>query len=345
MIHGIVVYGAVERQAAVGPYPADGGEDDEHREETDGLGDGVFDRHPVGLDGAGRGSGVHALELGVGGDVRRRGLCRRELALPAEAGGLRAARVGRHGARVLERRVVERGVVEGHGLLTLQCQGVAAVCCESTIPERSVAPAGIWPSDGRDYAEGVPRRSPLVIGHRGAPGYRPEHSRSSYDLALEMGVDAVEPDIVVSKDGVLVVRHENEISATTDVADRPEFADRRTTKTVDGAAMTGWFTEDFTWDELATLRCRERLPKIRPASASFDDQQPVLRLTDVLDIVRAGVARAGTRDRRGARDQARDLFRRHRARLPAAHRGRAAPRRVGRGRAGRSSSRRSSRPC
>ena len=101
-----------------------------------------------------------------------------------------------------------------------------------------------------------------------------------------MGVDAVEPDIVVSKDGVLVVRHENEISTTTDVADRVEFADRRTTKTVDGASMTGWFTEDFTWEELATLRCRERLPKIRSASASFDDQQPILRLTEVLDIVR-----------------------------------------------------------
>ena len=132
----------------------------------------------------------------------------------------------------------------------------------------------------------MPRRDPLVIGHRGAPGYRPEHSASSYDLAFEMGVDAVEPDIVVSRDGVLVVRHENEISGTTDVADRAEFADRRTTKTVDGAALTGWFTEDFTWDELSTLRCRERLPEIRPASASFDDEQAVLRLRDVLDAVR-----------------------------------------------------------
>src|SRR5918995_1627285 len=139
---------------------------------------------------------------------------------------------------------------------------------------------------GRDYAEGVPRRSPLVIGHRGAPGYRPEHSRSSYDLALAMGVDAVEPDVVVSRDGVLVVRHENEISGTTDVSDRPEFADRRTTKTIDGSELTGWFTEDFTWDELSTLRCRERLPRVRPTSASFDDQQPVLRLRDVLDAVR-----------------------------------------------------------
>ncbi|WP_137844246.1 glycerophosphodiester phosphodiesterase family protein [Microbacterium sp. 2FI] len=134
----------------------------------------------------------------------------------------------------------------------------------------------------------MPRRSPLVIGHRGAPGYRPEHSRSSYDLALEMGVDAVEPDVVVTRDGVLVVRHENEISGTTDVADRAEFHERRTTKTIDGAELTGWFTEDFTWDELSTLRCRERLPKLRTTSASFDDEQPVLRLRDVLDLVREG---------------------------------------------------------
>jgi glycerophosphoryl diester phosphodiesterase len=134
----------------------------------------------------------------------------------------------------------------------------------------------------------MPRRSPLVIGHRGAPGYRPEHSRSSYDLALALGVDGVEPDVVVSRDGVLVVRHENEISGTTDVSDRPEFADRRTTKTIDGVELTGWFTEDFTWEELSTLRCRERLPQLRASSASFDDEQPMLRLRDVLDLVRAG---------------------------------------------------------
>ena len=139
------------------------------------------------------------------------------------------------------------------------------------------------------------RRHPLVIGHRGASAYRPEHSRSAYDLALAMGVDAVEPDVVVSKDGVLVVRHENEISGTTDVADRPEFAHRRTTKTVDGSAMSGWFTEDFTWDELATLRCRERLPQLRPSSASFDDQQSLLRLRDVLDLVRAAGLAQGRR--------------------------------------------------
>ena len=136
------------------------------------------------------------------------------------------------------------------------------------------------------YAENVPRRSPLVIGHRGAPGYRPEHSRSSYELAFAMGVDAVEPDVVASKDGVLVLRHENEISGTTDVADHPEFADRRTTKRIDGVSLTGWFTEDFTWAELATLRTRERLPKIRRSSATFDDAQPILRLVDLLELVR-----------------------------------------------------------
>ncbi|WP_454131200.1 glycerophosphodiester phosphodiesterase family protein [Microbacterium lacticum] len=132
----------------------------------------------------------------------------------------------------------------------------------------------------------MPRRRPLVIGHRGAPGYRPEHTRSSYDLALALGVDAVEPDVVFSADGVAVVRHENEIGSTTDVADRPEFAARRRTKTIDGREITGWFTEDFTWAELATLRCRERLPKLRPGSASFDGTQPPLRLRDVLDLVR-----------------------------------------------------------
>ncbi|MDR2295157.1 MAG: glycerophosphodiester phosphodiesterase [Microbacterium sp.] len=132
----------------------------------------------------------------------------------------------------------------------------------------------------------MPRRRPLVIGHRGAPGYRPEHSPSAYDLALAMGADAVEPDVVVSRDGVLVVRHENEISGTTDVSERPEFADRRTTKRVDGAEQTGWFTEDFTWEELSTLRVRERIPALRATSATYDDRQPMLRLRDVLDLVR-----------------------------------------------------------
>lgn len=128
-------------------------------------------------------------------------------------------------------------------------------------------------------------RAPLIIGHRGASGYRPEHSESAYRLAFELGSDLVEPDIVATSDGVLVVRHENEISGTTDVADRPEFADRRTTKTVDGESLTGWFTEDFTWAELSTLRCRERLSGTRPGNRDYDGAEPLLRLRDVLAIV------------------------------------------------------------
>ena len=139
----------------------------------------------------------------------------------------------------------------------------------------------------------MPANRPLVIGHRGAPGYLPEHSRTSYDLALAAGVDAVEPDVVFTADRIAVVRHENEIGSTTDVADHPEFASRRTTKVVDGAPLTGWFTEDFTWDELATLRCRERLPHLRPGSAAGDGGQPILRLRELLDLVAAAPAGAG----------------------------------------------------
>ena len=128
-------------------------------------------------------------------------------------------------------------------------------------------------------------RVPLIIGHRGASGYRPEHTRAAYELAFRLGADAVEPDIVATRDGVLVLRHENEISGTTDVASRPEFADRRTTKLIDGARLTGWFTEDFTWAELSTLRAVERLPQVRQASATFDGLEPILGLRDLLGII------------------------------------------------------------
>jgi glycerophosphoryl diester phosphodiesterase len=126
---------------------------------------------------------------------------------------------------------------------------------------------------------------PLVIGHRGASGYRPEHTRSAYELAFALGADAVEPDIVATRDGVLVLRHENEISGTTDVATRPEFAAKRTTREVDGRALTGWFTEDFTWAELSTLRAIERLGPLRQSSASFDGRYPVIRLRDLFALI------------------------------------------------------------
>lgn len=123
---------------------------------------------------------------------------------------------------------------------------------------------------------------PIVIGHRGASGYRPEHTLESYLLAIQQGADFIEPDVVSTKDGVLIARHENEISGTTNVADHPEFADRMTTKIIDGNSFTGWFTEDFTLDEIKTLRARERLPF---RDHSFDDQFEIPTLQEVIDLV------------------------------------------------------------
>ena len=136
---------------------------------------------------------------------------------------------------------------------------------------------------------------PIVIAHRGASGYRPEHTLASYELAIEQGADFIEPDVVSTKDGVLVARHENEIGGTTDVAAHPEFADRRTTKVIDGVALTGWFTEDFTIEELQALRARERLPDLRPGSATYDGRFGIPTLQEVADIA----AREG--ERRGRR--------------------------------------------
>jgi len=134
---------------------------------------------------------------------------------------------------------------------------------------------------------------PLVIAHRGASGERPEHTRAAYDLAIDQGADFIEPDLVMSRDGVLIVRHENEIGGTTDVASRPAFADRRTTRTIDGETVTGWFTEDFTLAELKTLRARERLFDLRPSNTAFDGQEPILTFQEVIDIARAGSVRVG----------------------------------------------------
>ena len=132
---------------------------------------------------------------------------------------------------------------------------------------------------------------PIVIAHRGASGERPEHTLEAYRLAIEQGADFVEPDLVPTKDGVLVCRHENEISGTTDVARRPEFAPRRTTKAIDGAPVTGWFTEDFTLAELGTLRARERLPQLR--GTAYDGQFEVPTFEEVLALVASASARRG----------------------------------------------------
>ncbi|MEU0373791.1 glycerophosphodiester phosphodiesterase family protein [Streptomyces sp. NPDC006283] len=139
---------------------------------------------------------------------------------------------------------------------------------------------------GAARADGHRPEGPLVIGHRGSAGWRPEHTVASYTAAVQAGADWIEPDLVPTKDHVLVVRHENEISGTTDVARRPEFADRRTTKTVDGRAVTGWFTEDFTLAELKTLRAVERLPLVRNRNTVFDGREQVMTFQEVVDLAR-----------------------------------------------------------
>jgi glycerophosphoryl diester phosphodiesterase len=156
------------------------------------------------------------------------------------------------------------------GLLLL---AVAAVAAPASAPD------GPFRGRGRDL--------PIVIGHRGASGHRPEHTLAAYQLAIDMGADYIEPDLVSTSDGVLVARHENEISGTTDVADHPEFADRRTTKVVDGVSITGWFTEDFTLAELKTLRARERIPDLRPDNTAFDGLYEVPTFQEVIDLAKA----------------------------------------------------------
>ena len=129
--------------------------------------------------------------------------------------------------------------------------------------------------------------APIVIAHRGASGYRPEHTLAAYELAIEQGADFIEPDLVPTADGVLVARHENELSASTDVASRPEFAGRRATKRIDGVEVTGWFSEDFTLAELKTLRAREPLPELRPTSAAFDGRFAVPTFDEVIALAAA----------------------------------------------------------
>ncbi|GAB3361072.1 glycerophosphodiester phosphodiesterase family protein [Modestobacter lapidis] len=126
----------------------------------------------------------------------------------------------------------------------------------------------------------------VVIGHRGAPSYRPEHTLASYELAIDLGADLIEPDIVPTRDGVLVARHENELSLSTDVADHPGFAARRRTQEVDGEELTGWFTEDFTLAELRTLRAVERLPALRPLNTAYDGRYGILTLAEVVALAR-----------------------------------------------------------
>jgi glycerophosphoryl diester phosphodiesterase len=143
----------------------------------------------------------------------------------------------------------------------------------------AAAMAGPVIAGGHDH-----HATPLVIGHRGAAGYRPEHTLAGYELAARMGADYIEPDLVSTKDHVLVARHENDITATTDVADHPEFASRKATKVIDGNTLTGWFTEDFTLAELKTLRAKERIPDIRQRNTIYNGRFEVPTFQEVIDL-------------------------------------------------------------
>lgn len=136
---------------------------------------------------------------------------------------------------------------------------------------------------------------PIVIAHRGASADRPEHTLESYAEAIRQGADFIEPDLVATRDGELVARHENEIGGTTDVADHPEFAARKTSKTIDGEKVTGWFTEDFTLAELGRLRARERIGQLRPANTAYDGRFAIPTLQQIIDLVRAAEKRDGRR--------------------------------------------------
>jgi glycerophosphoryl diester phosphodiesterase len=139
----------------------------------------------------------------------------------------------------------------------------------------------------------------IVIAHRGASGERPEHTLESYRLAIEEGADYIEPDLVMTRDGVLVARHENEIGGTTDVAQHGEFAARQRTQVIDGETLTGWFTEDFTLAELKTLRARERLPDLRPLNRAFDGRFTVPTFDEIMQLVAHANGQRGARPKIG----------------------------------------------
>ncbi len=149
------------------------------------------------------------------------------------------------------------------------------------------------PPSGQSVTVDRSPNRPIVIAHRGASGERPEHTLAAYELAIEQGADFIEPDLVPTRDDVLVARHENEIGGTTDVAAHPEFAARRTTKTIDGAQVAGWFTEDFTLAELKTLRARERIPELRPGNAAHDGRYEVPTFAEIIALAQRKSAETG----------------------------------------------------
>jgi glycerophosphoryl diester phosphodiesterase len=158
----------------------------------------------------------------------------------------------------------------------------AAVAVPQAVPSLSSAPS--TSAAGPVAVQAAKHDDFVIVGHRGASGYRPEHTLASYELAARMGADFIEPDLVTTKDHVLVTRHEPEIGGTTDVADHPEFKDRKKTKLLDGVATTGWFTEDFTLAELKTLRAKERIPATRQHNTVFDGHYQIPAFQEVIDL-------------------------------------------------------------
>jgi glycerophosphoryl diester phosphodiesterase len=163
---------------------------------------------------------------------------------------------------------------------------------EAALLEFEVGDAGVVQDvdTPEDYERVAKAALPIIIAHRGASGHRPEHTLAAYELAIEMGADFIEPDLVSTKDSALIARHENEISETTDVIDRPEFASRRTTKRIDGVEVTGWFTEDFTLAEIKTLRAKERLSF---RNQEFNSRFEIPTFEEVLDLARRKSAETG----------------------------------------------------
>lgn len=170
--------------------------------------------------------------------------------------------------------------------------GIALVVA-SCLALAACSGSGSHDEDDAPMTRAKPLPAVLVIAHRGASAYRPEHTIAGYTLAIEYGADVIEPDLVATQDGELVARHENEISGTTDVAERPEFAARKASKTIDGVALTGWFTEDFTLAELRTLRAKERIPETRPDNTRYNGLYLIPTLQEVIDLAKAKTTETG----------------------------------------------------
>ncbi|GAB7540933.1 glycerophosphodiester phosphodiesterase [Cupriavidus sp. 8B] len=170
-------------------------------------------------------------------------------------------------------------------LLSALAAAVLAGCAAQ--PPVATAPAAPAPSP----APTAPKA--LVIGHRGASALRPEHTLASYQRAIDDGADVVEPDLVMTRDGVLVARHENEIGTTTNVAELPQFASRKRIKVIDGERLDGWFTEDFTLAELKTLRARERIPQVRKANTQYNDKFEIPTFDEIIELVAKASQRSG----------------------------------------------------